>query len=280
MSVFQDRYLPPPRPSYNSYHLPLHSTARQSSRGAEYSHTVTRGSHASDDLRRTESRTSQHHRQIPPSAPSASRTAAPPAPMPPRRTDTEDRPESDENSKPPVDWVKFFGGKPPAEIITIHDDDSPPPAAAPPPAPAQKIPPASANSSFSSLQHVDKKRRVNGSTNDAPPTYSTTNTPHLHSNGTSTESLLAPTAATSVTSQASASSRIPDDTQVGQKRKRTRTSGNERKKQEIARAGPAYLREYGEYAPPVKQYKKQKEVVVPSISDVRLQCVVQAGCAG
>ena len=30
-------------------------------------------------------------------------------------------------SRRDVDWVEYFGGKPPAEIITIHDDDSPAP---------------------------------------------------------------------------------------------------------------------------------------------------------
>ena len=58
--------------------------------------------------------------------------------------------------------------------------------------------------------------------------------------------------------------------QVGQKRKRTtRTSELERKKQETERLGPrGYLAEYGEYVPPPKQHKKQRDVAVPVLTDV------------
>lgn len=165
--------------------------------------------------------------------------------------------------KSPVDWVKYFGGKPPTEIIEIHDDDSPAP-----PATIQRLRPPTTNGT-ATTQHVDKKRRVNGGSGEVP-TYSETNTPYSHSNGTSTESLQTTTAATSLGSQASIGSRI-DTTQTGQKRKRTtRTSDAERKKQETQHAGPkGYLAEYGEYVPPPKQYKKQKDVVVPAIHDVR-----------
>lgn len=166
--------------------------------------------------------------------------------------------------KSPVDWVKYFGGRPPAEIIEIHDDDSPAPPAA-----MQRAAQPSATDNMRS-QHVDKKRRVNGGSGDAA-TYSTTNTPYSYSNGASTESLQNTTAPTSLGSQASTSSRL-DTTQTGQKRKRTtRGSDAERKKQETARLGPkGYLAEYGEYVPPPKQYKKQKEVVVPAIHEVCL----------
>lgn len=108
---------------------------------------------------------------------------------------------------------------------------------------------------------------MNGPGSDVPQ-YSTTNTPYSQHNGTSTESLQGTTAATSLTSQASSSSRL-DGPQAGQKRKRTtRESEKERKKQETEQRGPrGYLAEYGEYIPPQKLPKKQKEVVVPQISD-------------
>ena len=78
----------------------------------------------------------------------------------------------------------------------------------------------------------------------------------------------ATTAPTSLGSTASSNGRL-DATQTGQKRKRTtRAAESERKKPEPSRSGPrGYLAEYGEYVPPPKQYKKQKEVVVPVLAD-------------
>jgi dual-specificity kinase len=165
--------------------------------------------------------------------------------------------------KSPVDWVAFFGGKPPAEIITIHDDDSPAPSAK-----MEQLPGPTNGSS--AAQHVDKKRRTNAAAADAA--YSATNTPYSYSNGTSTESLQTTTAPTSLGSQISSSSKL-EGARAGEKRKRTatRTSDQERKKQDTERAGPqGYLAEYGEYIPPPKQHRKQKEVHVPAIHDVSL----------
>ncbi|SMR46079.1 unnamed protein product [Zymoseptoria tritici ST99CH_1A5] len=124
---------------------------------------------------------------------------------------------------------------------------------------------------MSRTQHVGKKRRVDGGSGEAAG-YSTTNTPYSYANGQSTESLQAPTtASTSLGSQVSNDYRAELDTslQTGQKRKRTtRTSDAAQKKQEIERAGPkGYLAEYGEYLPPVKLSKKQKDVAVPAIHD-------------
>ena len=169
-----------------------------------------------------------------------------------------------------MNWVEYFGGKPPTEIITIHDDDSPAP-----PAQNQRLPPPPPQTNGSStVQHVDKKRRVNGG--EAPPAYSATNTPYSHPNGRSTESLQATTAQTSVGSQMSGNNRL-DGAQTGQKRKRpsTRTSEQERKKQEIEESGPrGYLAEYGEYVPPQKQHRKQKDVTVRAIHDVRIPMIM------
>jgi len=168
-------------------------------------------------------------------------------------------------SRRDVDWVEYFGGKPPAEIITIHDDDSPAP-----PTTTQKLqqpaPPATNGSYAPATQHVDKRRRVNGAAADVPA-YGDSRTPYSYSNGTSTESLQNTTAPTSLGS--STSSRL-EPAQVGQKRKRTtRTSEQERKKQETERLGPrGYLAEYGEYVPPPKQHKKQRDVAVPVLHDV------------
>ena len=302
----QDRYLPPPRPSSdlsNSYHpniptrpssnlsnrqfppplLPesgmsnhayttVHSQARTA---AEYSQSHELPYQPpNDSLTRPDSRISQHHRQLPPlplpqtfskpPAPASAAAATIPADSPAENSAAMS-PERGRKrrQKSAVDWVAFFGGKPPAEIIEIHDDDSPPP-----PTTSHRLPPETTDSR--TLHHVDKKRRVVGGSGDVP-TYSTTHTPYSYSNGTSTESLQTTTAATSLGSQASTSSRL-DTAQVGQKRKRTtRTSDADRKKQETERLGPkGYLAEYGDYVPPPKQHKKQKDVVVPAIYDVCL----------
>ena len=184
--------------------------------------------------------------------------------MPPQRTTTQLQAAEDSRKRArhsPVDWVEYFGGKPPAEIITIHDDDSPAPAAE-----VQKLPgPTSAGSS---AHHVGKKRRTEAGSGAAD--YSTTNTPYSHSNGASTESLQATTAPTSLGSTASSGSKL-EGAQIGQKRKRTtRTSEQDRKKQDTEKKGPrGYLAEYGEYVPPPKQNRKQKEVHVPPIHEVR-----------
>lgn len=306
----QDRYLPPPRPSSNlssGYHqniptrpssnlsnrqLPpppraesgIGSTAyahhqSQSRGGADYAYSNGTTQQANyDHLRRTESHSTQYQRTLPPLPPqqtsSTSRASAVAAAEMPAhasaaysnhyRSGSVERGRK-RRVKSPVDWVAFFGGKPPAEIIEIHDDDSPAPSATVHRAPAQ------ANGS-SSAQHADKRRRVNGGSGDAPQ-YSTTNTPYSYTNGTSTESLQATTAPTSLGSQASSGASMTT-AQSGQKRKRetkSRTTEAERKKQEVARPGAprGYLAEYGEYQTPPRQVKKQKDVVVPAIHDVR-----------
>jgi hypothetical protein len=288
----QDRYLPPPRPSSGFHgniptrpqsnlsnhqfppppprtHSGMSNGYSQARAGAEYAYAnglAQQGQY--DDLRRTDSRSSQHQRQLPLPQPQVlqqqSRAAPATTQMPPNQPNGNHHPDNAESSgrrrdKQPVDWVQYFGGKPPAEIITIHDDDSPAP-----PAQTQPLPPVANASSVA--QHIDKKRRVNNGGGDIR--YSSTNTPYSHHNGTSTESLQGTTAATSLTSQASSNSRL-DGAQTGQKRKRnTRDADRERKKQETERSGPrGYLAEYGEYVPPARQ-KKQKEVVVPVIADV------------
>jgi dual-specificity kinase len=202
-------------------------------------------------------------------ASSSSRALPAPADLPREHVDDRKRSLSSERGrkrkqKSPVDWVAFFGGKPPTEIIEIHDDDSPAP-----PATIQRLPPPTANE-MSRTQHVDKKRRVNGGSGEAAG-YSTTNTPYSsYANGQSTESLQGPptTASTSLGSDFKVD--LDASLQTGQKRKRTtRTSDAAQKKQEIERAGPkGYLAEYGEYLPPVKLSKKQKDVAVPAIHDV------------
>ncbi|KAK5122588.1 hypothetical protein LTR85_003851 [Meristemomyces frigidus] len=294
----QDRYLPPPRPSSNlsnGFHHgniptrpPSNVSAQQfapppprtqsgmssgyghghsqSRGGAEYPYTNGLAQLPQEDLRRTASRASQQQRQLPPpQAQQPSRGPAVATSQMPAARSSDYAPSGSADGDPrreqktPVDWVNYFGGKPPTEIITIHDDDSPAPQAQ-----VQRLPPQTNGTSI--VQHADKKRRVNGG---EAPAYSATNTPYSHSNGTSTESLQATTAQTSVGSQVSSSSKL-DSAQIGQKRKRpsTRTSEQERKKQETERSGPrGYLAEYGEYIPPPKQHRKQKDVVVPAIHD-------------
>jgi len=252
----------------------------QSRGGAEYTHVngLTQQM-ANEELRRTASRASHQQRPLaPPQPPQASRGPAPVTSQMPLQqysnaelSNDADHSRRQKKEKSPVDWVAFFGGKPPTEIITIHDDDSPAP-----PEKAQRPPPAT--NASSSSQHVDKKRRVNGAGTGEVAAYSTTHTPYSYSNGSSTETLQATTAATSLASQASSGSKLAD-AQTGQKRKRTtRTSEQERKKQETELSGrQGYLAEYGEYIPPPKQYKKQKDVVVPAIHDVRLNVSRESG---
>lgn len=309
-----DRYLPPPRPSSNlsnGYHhnIPTRPSSNLSSRqlpppprpasgmsNGAYSHAHSQSRAGEygysngitqqlphDDLRRTESRSAQQlqQRQLPPPPPqhhhSASTSRAPAAVDMPatyhnhaQHSDSAER--GRKRNKSPVDWVAFFGGKPPAEIIEIHDDDSP----APPATIQRPQQPPTANGSSSS-GHVDKKRRVHGGSGEVAA-YSNSNTPYTYSNGASTESLQATTAPTSLASQASTSSKY-DTAQTGQKRKRTtRGSDAALKKQESERSGPkGYLAEYGEYVPPPRQAKKQKDVVVPAIHDVCLPCQASPG---
>lgn len=177
------------------------------------------------------------------------------------RSDSADRGRK-RAKKEPVDWEKFYSKGPPEEIIVIHDDDSPVPV----PAPQSTRPPPATNGS-GSIHHVDKRRRIDDGRDAA--VHSNTNTPYI--NSASTDSLQATTAATSLTSQASTTGRL-GESQTGQKRKRTtRASDAERKKQEVEKSGPrGYLAEYGEYIPP-KQQKKARDVVVNVIHDVSLR---------
>jgi dual-specificity kinase len=242
-----------------------HSQARG---GAESSYTAGLAHQSSHEaVRRTNSAASQHQRGLPPPP---QEPAAPRLPQSDRLQNhthsNERRDDSMERGRKrgrnsPVDWVSYFGGKPPPEIITIHDDDSPVPAD------NSRRPPPTANGS-STARHADKRRRTNAAGTEA--TYSNTNTPYSYSNHTSTESLQNTTAPTSLGSQASSGSRL-DTTQTGQKRKRTttRASDQNQSRQEPESRGPkGYLAEYGEYKPPPKQLKKQKEVHVPSIHEV------------
>lgn len=264
---------PPPRTqsgmSNSGYaHPQSHAHGQSQARagaGAEYSYTnglAHQSSH--EELGRTNSATSQRQRTAlqPPAAPSQAEAVQ----MHSYRQNDEGQDNSMERGRKrgrnsPVDWRAFFGDKPPAEIITIHDDDSPVP-----PDEEQRAPPPTNGSS--NARHADKRRRTNAAGGDA--TYSNTNTPYSHSNHTSTESLQNTTAPTSLGSQASSGSRL-DGAQTGQKRKRTvtRASDQDRKRQETERAGAkGYLAEYGEYVPPPKQLRKQKEVHVPTIHEV------------
>lgn len=291
----------PTRPSSNlsNRQLPLPARPESGMSNGAYSHAHSQSRAAPeyvyvngsaqqinyDDHQRTETASTQYHnRTLPPPQPqhiaSASRAsaagAAAGAEMPNYSGSRGHRSGSAEHGrkrrqKSPVDWVNYFGGKPPTEIIEIHDDDSPAP-----PATIQRLPPQANGSSVS--QHVDKKRRVNGGSGDIPQ-YSTTNTPYSYTNGASTDSLQATTAPTSLGSQASSGGgggSVQASAQTGQKRKRTtRTSDADRKRQELARPGAprGYLAEYGEYQTPPRQAKKQKDVVVPAIHEVRRDVV-------
>ncbi|KAK5716200.1 serine threonine protein kinase CMGC group [Elasticomyces elasticus] len=291
----QDRYLPPPRPSSNisSFHgsIPTRPPSNvqyhqlpppprtqsgmsngyshgQARGGAEASYTYNHNGYTPQMQVQDPGRTSaagHYQQQQQPPLPHVIKPSAPsvPSPMPPNQNNSGPPSSSADRKRrrEGPDWQQFYSNGVPKEVILIHEGDTPPPPAEP-----QRAPPPPTNSS-SAAHHVDKRRRVNGSTAEAP-VYSATNTPYSQSNGHSTDSLQATTAPTSLGSTASSSSRL-EGAQVGQKRKRTtRTSENERKKQETERAGPrGYLAEYGEYVPPPKQYKKQKDVHVPVLTD-------------
>ena len=170
----QNRYLPPPRPSSNlsnGVHQSIparpssnvsnpqlapppprthsgmsngaytHSHAHSQARGgAEQSysanHLTPQNSH--DDLRRTNSTVSQQQKPLPalPQTEQASRTQPSLKPSEGTLEDENMQRGKKRGRRSPVDWVEYFGGKPPAEIITIHDDDSPAP-----PSSVQKLPP-------------------------------------------------------------------------------------------------------------------------------------------
>lgn len=276
-NVSNHQFAPPPPRTHSgmsnggggySHSHPHGSQQPQARAGAEYSSYANGLTHQSshDDLRRTNSAASHRQRAA------ASQSSHPPphaqaeaAQMPSYQANDAQDDSSGHGKKrgrnSPVDWRAFFGGKAPAEIITIHDDDSPVP-----PENSRRLPPPTNGASTS--RHADKKRRTNATGADAQ--YSNTHTPY-YSNGTSTESLQNTTAPTSLGSQASRDSRL-DGAQTGQKRKRTgagRSSDQDRKRQETERSGPrGYLAEYGEYVPPPKQLKKQKEVNVPPVQEV------------
>ncbi|WPH03438.1 Dual specificity protein kinase lkh1 [Acrodontium crateriforme] len=297
----QDRYLPPPRPSSNlsngqysaiparpssnlsNHQLPPPQRPQSVMSNSGYPHTHSQSRAGAEftygpgptqpppteELRRTSSRASQHQRAAPSSSHALRAEAPGTAHMSPGSTTSNNHVQGHEETLRPrrekgaVDWVAYFGGKPPAEIITIHDDDSPAPGAE-----IQRLPPPTATGG-SNAHHVDKRRRVNGPGNDMP-TYSTTHTPYSQSNGGgSAESLHAPTTAPTSLSSTAGSITRAESAQTGQKRKRTtRNTEIERKKQEVEKAGPrGYLAEYGEYLPPPKQHRKQREVIVPVIHE-------------
>lgn len=265
--VSSQQFQPPPRPHSGMSGGHAHHGHSQSRTAAEYAYNNAGYTQhlANEDFRRTASRGSQHSRQLPPPEPSRA-PAASTSQMAPgsRGAYLDSSQESPRKDKGKVDWVSYFGGKPPAEIITIHDDDSPGPTAS-----IQRLPPPTTNGG-GTAQHVDKRRRTNGAANTNGH-YSSTNTPYSYTNGNgaSTDSLQATTAPTSIGSQYSSSSRLDSSAQIGQKRKRpsTRTDSSS-KKQETEHRGPkGYLTEYGDYVPPPKGMRKLRDVVVPAISD-------------
>lgn len=298
-----DRQLPPPRPSSNlssgyynpgnnpprsasnlsnrqhtaqqiprpesalSAHMPS-ATPSQAREGAAYGYSSTGVAHRSshEDLRRTASRTSQHAKPalaVTTAQQQVIEAAAHPLPQTPvvansssntEHFDSVDRSRK-RREKAPVDWVAFFNGRVPDEIITIHDDDSPAPQIDP------RLPPPATGGATS--HHVDKRRKTNG----AQHITETRNTYGL-SNSNSTESLTATTAPTSLASSSSSlQNHRLDGAQVGQKRKRgSRAYEPDVKRIDLEKLRPrGYLADYGNYMPPTRLYKKQREVHVPSI---------------
>jgi dual-specificity kinase len=297
----QDRLLPPPRPSSNlsnsfNHNIPSRPSSNLSNRqlpplrpesgmsnsaysqphsqprsAAEHNYhtTLPYHQHIDENLSRANSTSSLQTRYLPPPTTSASRAPEQiPKPMPPAHShDAKSSPHESETAtarkrrpRGPVDWFAFYGGRPPAEIIEIHDDDSPAP-----PATVQRLPPMKTSSH--NAHHVDKRRRIARGSNEAA-SHSTSDTTHSYSNANSAESYPT-TAATSLTSTSSSSRHAT--AQIGQKRKRTgRQADADQSRQDYTDGlnAQGYLAEYGEYIPPPKQFRKQKEVYVPLVEEV------------
>jgi dual-specificity kinase len=171
-----------------------------------------------------------------------------------------------------VDWNEFYRNGVPEEIIVI-DDDTPPRSLQP----VQK-----ATLTNGTGRHVEKKRKTAAAPYDPvynpQPSYSTTQTPYYDNSSSNnntastdrTTSAYITTAATSLGSQVSNGTYLPqlEDGVVGQKRKRTRAAAAEEaqgaKRRELDRQSPLSIH----YVPPSKPIIKAKDVPVEVISEV------------
>lgn len=189
----------------------------------------------------------------------------------------------------PVDWSKFYGGQPPKEIIVIDDTPEPDSSAVSAVSTSQTLTNGSTAYSYtngngvsagvtantSATRHAPKRRKRD---DDAPTGSGTRYDPVHHSrmNGSTTtprqnghasgstissdrtNSAIHTTAATSLGSLSS-QGQYDHDTQIGQKRKRTRQQvANEVKRRD----------NYPSYHPPPHPPKKAGDVHVRVIPDV------------
>lgn len=224
--------------------------------------------------------------------------------MPPASKGSARAPSSPHSSKKrrrnsPVDWNKFYGAKPPREIIVIDDTPEPESAAVSAVSASQTLTNGSTaysytngngtgsavNANTSVPRHAAKRRKRD---DVAPATSGTRYDPVHHSrlnastttprqNGTPSASTISSdrtnsanntTAATSLGSLSS-NGQYDHEVQAGQKRKRTRREvANEVKRRETAIVG----HNYPSYHPPPQPPKKAGDVhvrVIPEVSSVR-----------
>lgn len=205
----------------------------------------------------------------------------------------------------PVDWNKFYGDKPPREIIVIDDTPEPESAAVSAVSASQTLANGSTaysytngngsgsgvNANTSVARHAPKRRKRD---DNIPAASGTRYDPVHHSrlngstttprqNGTPSASTISSdrtnsanntTAATSLGSLSS-NGQYDHEVQPGQKRKRTRQQvANEVKRRETAIVG----HNYPSYHPPPQPPKKAGDVhvrVIPEVSSVR--CPSQQG---
>lgn len=277
----------PPPHSRDSVAHPYTTTTAQPRHEPQHQHATY------DDLRRTSSRASQHQRPpmsssaVASSATTTHHTPHSSAQRPDQSLSSSSRhaqagAERDirRNNKSPVDWVAFFNGKVPEEIITIHDDDSPAPVHVPQESHKRPSSTTANNASAASL-HVDKRRRTNVTaaaatvaTSSSAAVYNEptrTSDSYSNANTTSADSLNNTTAPTSLGSVGSTGSRL-DGPSIGQKRKRSyariEQEQHYRSAQESSKARPrGYLTAYGNYQQALFQPRKQKEVHVRHIAE-------------
>jgi len=174
-----------------------------------------------------------------------------------------------------VDWHKFFGGKPPKEVILIHDSDSPEPR------PSTVVTNGQAKRAVNGVdsRHTAKKRKRDDDIGTAyDPVYQLgpdSQTPQYKNSGSGstistdrTTSAIHTTAATSLGSHSSnGQNGYEEAVQAGQKRKRTNTrlqQANEAKRKELATTGDAFT----SYVPPRRPPIKAPDVQVKQIPDV------------
>lgn len=170
-----------------------------------------------------------------------------------------------------ANWTEFYKNGLPKEVIVI--DDSSPEASTKSQKPS--------DNQRRSAQHVDKRRKTNGSTvydpihthrsqKRAPQHEESSSSNSIDSSGRTASALYPSTAPTSMTSQSSGGHRVQklDDTRAGQKRKRPSRRAADEESPELEVITQNYS--WSHYVPPPKPPIKASEVYVEVVKDVRV----------